>query len=163
MKRLIVAIFTAIVLSSCHSYPSLSLESGRGLNSPASESAPQIAAQYLVFVSERKGSQEIYLFDTQERRLLDLPGLNSLDAIASHPAITEDGRWIVFAAIVDGKTGIYLYDRETQQKRNLTANLQAEVRNPTMSADGSTIAFEVGTEGRWGIELYTNSELIEIP
>lgn len=151
------------MLSSCSSYPRMTIESGRGLNSPASESAPQMAAHYIVFVSDRRGSQDIYLYDTQERRLLDLPGLNSLEAIASHPSITEDGRQIVFAAITNGQSGIYLYDRETEQKRNLTAGLQAEVRNPTISADGSTVVFGVGMNGRWGVELYAESELIEVP
>ncbi|NES72390.1 MAG: TolB family protein, partial [Okeania sp. SIO2D1] len=118
---------------------------------------PEITANYIVFVSDRGGSQDVYLFDAQQRRLIDLPGLNSLDAIASDPAISQDGRYIVFAASRLGKTGIYLYDRETAQNRNLTADVQAEVRNPTISADGSKIAFEVSKEGHWNIWVYNRS------
>jgi len=130
---------------------------GRSLNSPQSELTPQVAGQYIVFISDRRGSQDVYLYDATARRLIDLPGLNSLDAIASHPAISEDGKTIIFAAIRQGRSGIYLYNRETTQLRNLTENLQAQVRNPTISADGSTIAFESSENGRWGIVVYDRS------
>lgn len=137
---------------------------GRSLNSPASELSPNISGRYLVFVSDRRGSQDIYLYDTTERRIIDLPGLNSLDAIASHPAISEDGKTIVFAGSRQGRTGIYLYKRETLQLRNLTESLPAEVRNPTISADGSTIAFESGQNGKWEIVVYDrNGKPLDLP
>jgi len=62
--------------------------------------------------------------------LIDLPGLNSFDAIAADPAVSENGRYIVFSASRQGRLGIFLYDRELRSLRNLTGNLQAEVRNP---------------------------------
>lgn len=149
------------LLSSCTSYPRLLNfpfdPGGRSLNSLASELTPQIASQYIVFVSDRNGSQDVYLYDAKNRRLIDLPGINSLNEIASHPSISEDGRYIVFRTSRQGRSRIYLYDRETQQKRNLTANIQAEVRNPTISADGSAIAFEVATDGQWDIWVYDRS------
>ncbi len=130
---------------------------GRSLNSLASELTPQVAGRYIVFISDRRGSQDVYLYDTTTRSLIDLPGLNGLDAIASHPTVSEDGRSIVFAASRQGRSRIYLYNRETRQLRNLTETLQAEVRNPTISADGSTIAFESSENGRWGIVVYDRS------
>jgi beta propeller repeat protein len=133
-------------------------QSGRSLNSPASELEPAIASRYIVFMSDRNGSQDIYLYDAQERRLSSLPDLNSFDMIASHPSISEDGRYVVFAASRRGrKTDIYLYDRETKVTRNLTENLPAEVRNPTLSADGTTIAFETSEDGHWDIAIYDRS------
>lgn len=130
---------------------------GRSLNSSASELTPQVSGRYLVFISDRRGSQDVYLYDTVERLLLDLPGLNALNAIASHPTISEDGKTIVFAASREGRSAIYLYNRETTQLRNLTENLRAEVRNPTISADGSTIAFEKGENGKWEIVVSNRS------
>ncbi|MEM7553007.1 MAG: Tol biopolymer transporter periplasmic protein [Cyanobacteria bacterium P01_A01_bin.84] len=127
---------------------------GRDLNSPASELNPHISGKYIVFTTDRRGSQDIYLFDRTTRKLIDLSGLNSYNAIASHPSISQDGRYIVFAASRQGRTGIFLYDRETRQSRNLTANIQAEVRNPTISADGNTIAFESSVDGQWDITVY---------
>nr|WP_322744141.1 MULTISPECIES: Tol biopolymer transporter periplasmic protein [unclassified Coleofasciculus] len=121
------------------------------MNSPASELTPHVNGQLIVFVSDRAGSQDVYLYAINDRRLVELPGLNALDAISSHPAISEDGRTLVFAATQEGRSGIYLYNQDTHQLRNLTENLNAEVRNPTISADGSTIAFESSENGQWDI------------
>lgn len=127
--------------------------SGRSLNSPFAELEPQIAGRYLVFASDRRGSQDIYLFDTVTRNLVELPGLSAIDMIESSPAISENGRYIIFAGIREGRSDIYLYDRDTRQLRNLTENLNAAVRNPTISADGNTIAFESSAGGQWDIVL----------
>jgi Tol biopolymer transport system component len=158
MKRIFVGVWLLSAIAGCSSYPRLLNfpfdRGGRGLNSPASELNPQIASQYIVFVSDRNGSQDIYLFDAQARRLIDLPGLNSLDRVASHPSISADGRYIVFLGSQGGKSDIYLYNRETQQRRNLTDNLTAEVRNPAISADGTKIVFEVAFQGQWDLRIY---------
>jgi Tol biopolymer transport system component len=157
VKRFVplIGIFLSSLLSSCTGYPRLLNfpfdPGGRSLNSRTAELTPQIVPPYLVFVSDRNGSQAVYLFDVQNRRLIDLPGLNSLDRIASHPSVSEDGRYIVFAASRQGRSDIYLYDRSTQQRQNLTANVQAEVRNPTISADGTRIAYEVAQDGQWDV------------
>jgi Tol biopolymer transport system component len=149
------------LLTGCFGYPRLLSypfdPGGRGLNSLSSELKPKIAGRYIVFTSDRRGSQDVYLFDTYTRNLLDLPGLNSLDAIASHPGVSEDGRFVVFAASRLGRSAIFLYDRETRQSRNLTANLQAEVRNPTISADGSRIVFAYSNNGQWDVLVYDRS------
>ncbi|EAZ92234.1 TolB family protein [Crocosphaera chwakensis] len=127
---------------------------GRGLNSRASDLEPQVTSTYIVFISDRNGSQDVYLFDAQQRQLISLPGLNALDEIASHPSISENGRYVVFAGSRQGKTNIYVYDRQTEQKRNLTTDLQAEVRNPIINADGTQIAFEIAQDGQWDIMIY---------
>jgi Tol biopolymer transport system component len=146
------------LLTGCFGYPRLVGypfdPGGRSINSLASELNPQIAGRYIVFTSDRRGSQDVYMFDTLTRSLIDLPGLNALDTIASHPSVSEDGRYVVFAASRQGRSAIFIYDRETRQSRNLTGNLQAEVRNPTISADGSRIAFESSNNGQWDILVY---------
>lgn len=130
---------------------------GRSLNSLASELNPQVSGRYIVFISDRRGSLDVFLYDANTRDLIDLPGLNSLDAIASRPSVTEDGNTIIFAAIRRGRSGIYLYNRGTFQLRNITENLQAEVRNPSISEDGSTIAYESSQNGRWEIVVCDRS------
>ncbi len=97
------------------------------------------------------------MFDTVTSSLVDLPGLNSFDAIASEPDVSENGRYIVFSANRQNQVGIFLYDRETRQLRNLTANLPSQVRHPTISADGSRIAFESSANGQWDILVYDRS------
>lgn len=148
-------------LSACTTYLSfqqLPFDVGeQTINSPAADMEPQMRERYIVFSSDRRARQGIYLYDVVERRLIDLPGLNALDAIASHPSISQDGRYIVFAMIRQGRSGISLYDRQTRRLRNLTANLQAEVRNPTISGDGSIIAFESSVNGQWDILVYDRS------
>lgn len=111
----------------------------------------------MVFSSDRFGRQDVYLFDTATRSIVDLPGLNAFDMIATNPDVSENGRYIVFTGSRQGRVSIFLYDRETRQLRNLTANLQAEVRNPTISADGRLIAFESSANGQWDILVYDRS------
>ncbi|BFM39608.1 Tol biopolymer transporter periplasmic protein [Synechocystis sp. LKSZ1] len=155
IRSILLAFALLLGLTACGGYPrylNLPFErGGRGFNSPADDLDPQITPPFVVFASDRNGSQAIYLFNTQTRQLLPLPGLNSLDQVASQPAISEDGRYIVFAVSRQGASDIVLYDRETQQKRNLTADLAADTRNPTISADGERLAFEVAKQGQWDI------------
>lgn len=137
---------------------------GRGLNSDYDDVMPTITGRYVVFASDRKGSQDIYLYDLVERRLIDLLGLNALDSIASAPSISRDGRYVVFTGNRQGQIDVYLYDRQLRILRNLTETLNAEVRAPTISADGSTIAFASSANGQWDILLYNRAgEPLGIP
>lgn len=130
---------------------------GRSLNSPFAEVHPRVSSRYIVFASDRRGSQDIYLYDTTTRNLIELPGLNAIDMLADKPSISDNGRFIVFTGIRQGKTDVYIYDRETRQLRNLTANVNAMVRNPTINADGTIIAFETSANGQWDIVLYNRA------
>jgi beta propeller repeat protein len=127
---------------------------GRGLNSQFAEQNPAIAGRYIVFTSDRRNSQDVYLYDTVTRSLVETPGLNAIDMVEANPSISDNGRYIVFAGSREGRTSIYLYDRDTRQLRNITENLRAPVRNPTISADGNAIAFESGANGQWDIVIY---------
>jgi Tol biopolymer transport system component len=151
-------ILCSTLLTGCFGYPRLLSypfdPGGRSLNSSASELNPQISGRYIIFTSDRRGSQDVYMFDTLTRNLVDLPGLNSFDTIASHPGASENGKFIVFAASRQGRTQIVFYDRDVRQSRNLAGDLQGEVRNPTISADGSRIAFEYNNNGQWDILVY---------
>lgn len=155
LVNLICLIFISLTLNSCGNYPRLLSfpfdNNGRSLNSLASELNPQISAQYITFISDRNGSQDVYLFDAKNRRLIDLPNLNSFDEVAYSPSISEDGRYLVFMAIIQGKSGLYLYDRTTQQKRPLITGLKQEIRNPIISSNGERIAFEIANNGQWDI------------
>lgn len=154
--RLLILLLLASVLSGCG--PQLVNfpfdPGGRSLNSNFSDLQPRMSGHYIVFVSDRSGSQNLYLYDMVIHSLVDLPGLNAIDMIVSSPGISENGRYIVFAGSREGRSGIYLYNRDTRQLRNLTGNLNAEVRNPTITADGDTIAFESGVNGQWDVMLY---------
>ena len=107
-KLSIILIFCSTLLTGCFGYPRLLSypfdSGGRSLNSFSSELNPQISGRYIVFTSDRRGSQDVYMFDTLTRNLIDLPGLNSFDTIASHPAASDNGKFIVFAASRQGRT-----------------------------------------------------------
>ncbi|MEM1368438.1 MAG: Tol biopolymer transporter periplasmic protein [Cyanobacteria bacterium P01_H01_bin.15] len=130
---------------------------GRGLNSNFAELMPQGSDRYVVFVSDRNRSQDVYLFDVRSRKIIPTPGLNLPGEIASHPSVSEDGNYIVLTGSLNGQRGIYLYNRRTQQRRRLAMNVNAEVRNPTISADGSRIALEIGREGQWDVAVYSQT------
>lgn len=153
----IAIMLMGLLLTSCAGsrliqYPVNSNETS--LNSPAAEFDPQITDRYIVFASDRRGRQNIYLYDRQEKALVDLPGLNRLDTIASTPTVSSNGQYITFLATQGKQSNIYLYNRETRQLRNLTQNLQAEVRNPTMSGEAGMVAFESSVNGQWDILVY---------
>lgn len=165
--KLSLILSLSLILTSC-GYPRIMSfpfdKGGRGLNTPASEYDPQIVGNFLVFVSDRNGSQDVYLYDANTLKYIETPGLNALDEIADHPAVSEDGRYIVFEASRKGKSNIFLYDRDSQQKRNLTESLEAEVRNPTISADGNIISFESAIDGQWDIQVYNRAgQAIDLP
>lgn len=158
LASLLAIALVATLLSSCSGAHWLSLPldaDGRGVNSPYAETEPDLASdRYLAFVSDRKGSPDIYLYDLHEKTLIDLPALNSVDSIAAHPRISRDGRFLVFEGNVQGTANIYLYDREMQVLKNLTASLDADVRHPSISGDGDRIVFESNARGRWDLMLY---------
>lgn len=126
----------------------------QGLNSLYSESYPRVAGRYLSVVSDRRGRQAVELFDLQVRSLLPLPGLNRLDTMVHEAAVSENGRWIVFTAMRQGRSGVFIYQRDSQQVRELARNLQGEFRRPSISSDGGAIAFEVGLNGQWDVAVY---------
>jgi Tol biopolymer transport system component len=159
--RIGMAIALLFALSSCGTARQLNLPfnpSDTSLNTPYSETEPYFASgRYLTFVSDRSGTPDVYLYDVQERRLVELPGLNSVDSVATHPRISDNGRYLVFAGNRQGKTDVYLYDRQMRVLKNLTQSLNADVRYPSISADGKTIAFESNAQGKWDIFLYNQS------
>lgn len=135
-----------------------------GLSSPHDDREVHQGERYLALVSDRRGRQEIQLFDLRSRNLLPLPGLNQGDAAVSHPSVSADGQFIAYAAVKQGRSDIYLYRRSSRQSRNLTARLNAAVRNPSMSERGDRIAFEVNVNGQWDIAIYDrNGRPLDIP
>ena len=124
------------------------------LNSGFAEVEPSLGGRYIAFVSDRRGSADIYLYDWQQRRLVDLPGLNAIDAIEASPSVSDDGNWLVFTATRQGRTGLFVYDRANQQKRQLRSNDAAVFRHPVLSADGQRIAVEIERFGQWHLVVF---------
>ena len=56
------------------------------------------------------------------------------------PSFSPDGRSMVFAAIVNGYTDLFILDIETEQLRRLTSDFYSDLQ-PVWSPDGGSIAF----------------------
>ena len=156
IKIILTSIFS-ILLTSCSNYPRLLsfpfADNNKSFNTRSAELNPYVAGNYITFISDRNGSQDVYLFDAKTRRLINLPGLNAFNEVASSPSISEDGRYIVFLVVAQEKSGLYLYDRTTQQKRPLMTEPDQEIRNPMISSNGEKITFEIVNNGQWDIAV----------
>ena len=109
--------------------------------------------RYLAFASDRNNNRDIFLYDLQERRLVDLPSLNRSDFAEDQPAVSADGRFIAYVSTARGKTDILVYDRQTQRSQLLTANTKGSVRHPTITGNGRYVAFETSQLGQWHIAI----------
>lgn len=137
---------------------------GAALNSIAPDQEPRYSydGRYLVFSSDRLAQRSIYLYDVQQRRLIDLPGLNQPRSLQEQPDISADGRYIVYISEQLGKPDVFVYDRQSLQAEPITEDIIAEVRHPTISGNGRFIAFESMRSGQWDIEIYDRGSGVEL-
>jgi Tol biopolymer transport system component len=74
----------------------------------------------VAFVSDRpggRGGRDVYLYDREGKKLLPLPGLNSV-AHEQSPSLSADGRYLAFVSERVGGAGerdVYLYDRQARK------------------------------------------------
>ena len=129
---------------------------GATLNSSAADGEPRYSydGRYLVFSSDRNAQRGIFLYHVQQRRLVDLPGLNQPNILQEQPDISADGRYIVYISEEFGKPDVFVYDRQTMESKRITENILVEVRHPTIRGNGRFVAFESNRSGQWDIEIY---------
>lgn len=126
-----------------------------GLNSQRADEFPDYSSdgRYLAFASDRNRSRDIFLYDLQQKRLIDLPNLNRRDSSQDQPALSADGRFIAYVSNERGKTDILVYDRQTQRSQLLTGSVRGSVRNPSIRGDGRSVAYETSQLGQWHIAI----------
>ncbi|NET54793.1 MAG: biopolymer transporter [Symploca sp. SIO2E6] len=126
-----------------------------GINSQRADQSPAYSSdgRYLAFASDRNRSRDIFLYDLQQKRLVDLPNLNRRDSSQDQPALSSDGRFIAYVSSERGKTDILVYDRIKQSSRLLTAGVRGSVRHPTITGDGRYVAYETSQLGQWNIAI----------
>lgn len=137
---------------------------GGSLNSLAAEQEPRFSydGRFVVFTSNRRSQRNIFLYDVQQRRLIDLPGINQPSVLQDQPDISADGRYIVYVSEQRGKPDIYVYDRQHFQSELITEDLIGEVRHPTISGNGRFVAFESNRSGQWDIEIFDRGPQVEL-
>ncbi len=86
----------------------------------------------VVYVSRAYGSQDVWLMDQDGKNQRQLTtGETRSDR---YPAVTPDGRYIVFTSTRTGNSNIFRYDLSTGDQKQLTTGVSDEF--PSVSADG---------------------------
>jgi Tol biopolymer transport system component len=126
-----------------------------GVNSQAADRHPSYSGdgRYLAFASDRNQQRDIFLYDLQQKQLVNLPNLNRFDSSQDQPALSGDGRFLVYVSFERGKSDILVYDRQSERSQLLTADIRGSVRQPTITGDGRYIAYETSNLGQWHIAL----------
>lgn len=93
---------------------------------PAFRSKIESRGDTLVFVSKRKASDAIYLYDASRRRILEYHTFDGLSVISS-PTLSPTHDRVVFSAIdTTGVMDLFLYDRYENNLTRLTHNPYTE-------------------------------------
>ena len=116
------------------------------LASTKSEVSPQYSpdGKRIVFASDRSGSWEIWVCDSDGQHPLQLTTFKR--RLAGSPRWSPDGREIVFDSRADGNSEIYVISAEGGQPRRLT-NDPAEDVVPSFSRDGKWVYFSSNRSG----------------
>jgi serine/threonine protein kinase/Tol biopolymer transport system component len=91
----------------------------------------------VVYVSRAFGSQDIWLMDQDGKNQRQLTTAET--RIDRYPAVTPDGRYIVFVSTRTGNSNIYRYDLNTGDQKPLTSGMSEEF--PAVSADGKWVIY----------------------
>lgn len=167
--RWLIVLAVGLILGGCTNVlfnPESQILTG-GINSRFPDEYPAYSSdgRYLAFASDRNNNRDVFLYDLQQRRLVELPNLNRSNSSQDQPALSANGRFIAYVSSERGKVDIFVYDRQTQSSQLLSANIQGSVRHPTIAGDGRYVAFETSQLGQWHIAVvdrgsaFTSSEL----
>lgn len=125
----------------------------RGAGAPVSfiastriEQNPQFSpdGRRIAFMSNRSGSDEIWVCDAEGKNPTQLTNLGSHSAGASW---SPDGRFIAFSSLANGNADIYVISADGGSPRRLTTDPSAEFV-PSWSRDGRWIYFASNRTGR---------------
>ena len=91
----------------------------------------------VVYVTRAYGSQDIWLMDQDGKNQRQLTTAET--RIDRYPAVTPDGRYIVFVSTRTGNSNIYRYDLRSGEQKQLTSGASEEF--PAVSSDGKWVIY----------------------
>jgi Tol biopolymer transport system component/DNA-binding winged helix-turn-helix (wHTH) protein len=120
------------------------------ISSTRQESAPQYSpdGQRVVFVSNRTGSEELWVTDGEGRQPKQITSFGG--PTVGSPGWSPDGRQIAFDSTAGGGPGIYVVGSEGGVAQRITSAGVSSVR-PSWSHKGSWIYFGSNQSGVWEI------------
>ncbi len=105
----------------------------------------------IAFVSDRDGSPDIWVMDSDGSNLMNLTRHEAKD---HSPAWSPDGEWIAFASVRDSLYWeLYIMRSDGSDVQRLTWWEDASDLSPSWSPDGTRLAFASKRDGDW--EIYT--------
>ena len=118
--------------------------------------------QWLALVTDRSGTSQLSLYNMSDQRFVELPQVNTDNALAQSPSLSRTGRYLVYISIFEGRPELMLYDRITERKEFLTQGYRSWLRRPKISPDGRYIAFETSRRGQWDVEVLDRGPNVEL-
>jgi Tol biopolymer transport system component len=146
-------ILTSLILTGCSPTPTTPPDGP--LNSRYQDSQPALSGdgRYLAMITDRRGIQELALYNLAQQRFEALPRLSQPQSALESPSLSRSARYIVYLTSDRGRPDIGLYDRSTQRSESLTLGYPSPIRNPSISPDGRYVSFETLRSGQWDIEV----------
>jgi eukaryotic-like serine/threonine-protein kinase len=121
----------------------------RFISSTRIEESPQFSpdGQRIVFASNRSGSSEIWVCDSEGQNPAQLTNFGANSASTGNPRWSPDGRFIAFDARVGGSADIYIISADGGSPRRLTTDRTEEIV-PSWSRDGRFVYYASNRGGR---------------
>ncbi|MFC1640203.1 peptidase S9, partial [Gemmatimonadota bacterium] len=91
------------------------------------------------FAAIRKGQPVLSIMNTETGATVQEATFDDLGEIFN-PAWSPDGRYVVFSAIAESRSDLFVYDLVTEERRRLTNDQFGDLQ-PVWSPDGRSIAF----------------------
>ncbi len=110
-----------------------------GMNANDGDMAWSPDGRQMAFISDRDGSLDIYLVDTDGVDK-NVRRVTRSVTVESSPSWSPDGQWLVFAAKQDTHSQLYIISASGGERRQLTSDL-FENTQPSWSPDGRYIVY----------------------
>lgn len=119
----------------------LTVIDGNGLDKGPDAPVWSADSQHLVFLgANEQGKGDVWLVQRDGSGLKNI-SLQVSNRHKAHPAISPDGRYVVYVADMRGHLALFCTDLHSGESVNLTAGMPAAYETPRWSADGRRLLF----------------------